>query len=211
MRIHDAADPYLAAGTISFLLGAWLCLAGCGPWTLALAGAGAAFAAACAFFFRDPERPLPADASKLYAPGDGRVLSVEPGPAEGPWTLRIFLSIFDVHVQRYPCAGTVTRVERVRGGFAMAMRPEASRNDRVLVALRPAGREAEIEVEQIAGAIARRIQCSARPGAPAAAGARYGLIHFGSQVALRLPPSARPLVKPGDRVVGGITPIAEWN
>ena len=131
--------------------------------------------------------------------------------AAGPWTLRIFLSIFDVHVQRFPCSGTVSKVERRKGSFEMAMRPRAALNERAIVGIRVAGRAEEIEVEQIAGFIARRIQCRTREGECAVAGERYGLIHFGSQVALRLPTSVRTLVKPGDRVLGGLTAIGEWE
>jgi len=120
---------------------------------------GAGFAVFCSFFFRDPDRPLPEDALKIYSPGDGKVLSVaKEGPGDVT-TIRIFLSIFDVHVQRAPCSGVVDRIQYVPGSFALAMRPEAMRNERNIVRIAPeAGRELVL-VEQIAGFIARRIEC----------------------------------------------------
>ena len=185
---------------------AWGSRGGC-----VIAVLGAASAVCCAYFFRDPERLAPADETKIYSPGDGRVLSVVREGGTGACVLRIFLSIFDVHVQRFPCSGTVSRVEYKEGSFALAMRPEASRNERNVVSILPHGGAGELVVEQIAGFIARRIQCWTREGGRAVAGERYGLIHFGSQVAVRFPADVRLLVKPGDRVIGGITPIAQWG
>jgi phosphatidylserine decarboxylase len=211
MKIARPGFLYIAAGCGIALCGACISAAGAGRAGLFVAFLGAAFAASCAYFFRDPDRPLPSDESKIYSPGDGRVLSLEREGNDGTWTLRIFLSLFDVHVQRFPCSGTVSKVERRKGSFVMAMRAGASLNERVIVGIRATGRADEIEVEQITGFIARRIQCRTREGGRAAAGERYGLIHFGSQVALRLPASVRPLVKPGDLVLGGTTAVGEWG
>lgn len=172
---------------------------------------GLGLAAFCSYFFRDPDRPAPPDPKKLYAPGDGRVLSVA---REGPGdivTVRIFLSIFDVHVQRAPCAGVVDRVQYQPGAFAMAMREEARLNERNIVRIAPEGGRAPVVVEQIAGFVARRIECWIKEGEAVRAGQRYGMIRFGSQAALHLPQGARPLVRPGDRVVGGVTEVAEWT
>ena len=211
MKIARPGLLYIAVGCGLALCGACISAAGGGRAGSFVTVLGAAFAASCAYFFRDPDRPLPSDESKIYAPGDGRVLSLEREGADGIWTLRIFLSLFDVHVQRFPCSGTVSKVERRKGSFAMAMRPEASSNERVVIGILPDGRTEQIVVEQITGFIARRIECRTRAGGRAVAGERYGLIHFGSQVALRLPESVRLLVNPGDRVVGGITVIGEWT
>lgn len=172
---------------------------------------GVLAAAFCCFFFRNPERPHPTDRNKIYSPGDGRVISVAQEPMRDGPTVRIFLSIFDVHFQRAPYWGPVREVTYVEGRFAMAMRAEANENERNILRMRADNRPGEIIVEQIAGAIARRIRCWVNEGDPLEAGQRYGLIQFGSQVAVHLPIGAQPLVKVGDRVVGGVTPIASWT
>lgn len=177
----------------------------------ALAAPGALFAAFCAYFFRDPDRMPPADPALILAPGDGRVLTVA---KEGPGavtTVRIFLSVFDVHVQRLPCSGVVEKVHYQPGAFHMAMEKEARENERSVVTIRVAGRPETLAVEQIAGFVARRILTWVKPGDQARAGERYGLIQFGSQAAVHLPESAEALVKPGDRVTAGLTPIARWR
>lgn len=178
---------------------------------LAPACIGVIFAAFCAYFFRDPERPLPNDPSRIFSPGDGRVLSVgREGPGE-TITIRIFLSVFDVHVQRNPCSGTVEKLHYQPGKFHMAMAAEARENERSVVTLAVEGRPDKLVVEQIAGFVARRILTWLKPGDRVSAGGRYGLIQFGSQAAVHMPASAEELVKPGDRVVGGVTPIARWR
>ncbi len=175
-----------------------------------LALVAGSFTLFCAYFFRDPERELPTDPSKIYGTGDGTVLSVA---REGPGdiqTVRIFLSIFNVHVQRFPCSGKVARVQYQEGSFKAAMADEAKYNERNVVAVAVEGRSEEVVFEQIAGLIARRILCWIKVGDAAVAGERYGLIQFGSQVAIHLPGSARVLVRPGDKIVGGVTEVAEW-
>lgn len=167
------------------------------------------FAAFTLYFFRDPERALPAD-DRLYSPGDGVVLSVaREGPGDAV-TLRIFLSVFDVHIQRAPCAGRVTKVAEVPGSFAAAMKDAARGNYRVVMTVEPKGRAAVV-VEQISGLIARRIECWRKPGDEVATGEKYGIIYFGSQAAVHFPAGSRCTVKVGERVVGGVTPIGEWT
>lgn len=168
------------------------------------------FAAFTTYFFRDPERPLPTD-GRIYSPGDGVVLALG---REGPGdvvTLRIFLSVFDVHIQRVPCAGRVTKVRRVAGSFVAAMKDAARGNARVVMTIEPERRGGLVIVEQIAGLIARRIECWSKPGDAVAAGQRYGIIYFGSQAAVHFPAGSRCTVKVGDRVAGGVTPIGEWT
>jgi len=178
---------------------------------IALGVLGVLFALFSTYFFRDPDRALPTDSSKLYSSGDGVIMSVAnegPGPVT---TVRTFLSVFDVHVQRLPCSGKVEKVQYKEGSFVAAMKqPESFHNERNIVSIACEGR-GTVVVEQIAGLIARRIRCWIGAGDASVAGERYGLIQFGSQAALHLPEGARPLVKPGDRVVGGVTPLAEWT
>ncbi len=208
MPIAKFGLPYIFAGLAAAAAGFAPPLGWAGR---ALTALGLAFACFCAYFFRDPDRPLPEDPGFLYSPGDGRVLSVEKEGSEDGVTVRVFLSIFDVHVQRLPCSGRIESVRFETGGFVAAMKPDAKRNERSIVRIAPDGRGESVEVEQITGLIARRIRCWVAPGERAVAGMRYGLIQFGSQVALRLPASAEAVVKPGDRVVGGVTPLARWS
>jgi len=169
------------------------------------------FAAFTLYFFRDPERPLPTDANKIYAPGDGRVLSVAREGAGDAVTLRIFLSVFNVHVQRAPCAGKVLKVEEIAGSFAAAMKDEARANARTVMTIDPGDGRAPLVVEQIAGLIARVIECWPKAGDAVAAGARYGIIYFGSQAAVHFPAGAKCTVNVGDVVTAGITEIGEWT
>lgn len=165
----------------------------------------------CAYFFRDPERLIPLDEAAILSPGDGRVMEVSQeeeadflrAPAQ---VVKIFLSVFDVHINRAPLAGEVVYLKHQPGQFYPAMKPEASReNEQNLIGIE--GR-ANVLVKQIAGAIARRIVCRVRQGQKVSAGERIGLIRFGSQVDIFLPLAADVQVKPGDRVVGGETVIA---
>lgn len=205
MSIALEGLPFILAG---------IALAGAGyfvprPYGPALTALGLVFACFCAYFFRNPERTAPADPKLILSPGDGRVLSVAKETPEGGDTIRIFLSIFDVHIQRAPCAGTVEEIQLIPGSFVAAMKDEARLNARNIVTLKnPNG---TLQVEQITGFIARRIRCWVKKGDALAAGERYGLIQFGSQAALHLPANARALVKPGDRALGGLTPVAEWR
>ncbi len=216
VRIARQGWPFIGAGLAAFFAGLGaLVLAGASqrPWLSAVGGIlcalGLGFAAFCLYFFRDPDRPGPLDADKIYAPGQGVVLSVgREGPGDG-LTLRIFLSIFDVHVQRAPCAGKVVASDYVKGSFLAAMKDQARGNERSIVTIQPEGRS-PVVVEQIAGLVARRIETWVGPGDRVLAGQRYGIIYFGSQVAVHFPPSARCVVKPGDRVVSGVTPVGEW-
>jgi phosphatidylserine decarboxylase len=193
---------------------AGLCLlrrTGAAAFGALIAALALGFAAFCLYFFRDPERVPPADPAKLYSPGDGVVLSAAREGDDETVTLRIFLSIFDVHVQRAPCAGSVVKIETVPGSFAAAMKDAARANARVAMTLDPGAGRRPLVVEQIAGLVARRIECWPKPGDRVASGQRYGIIYFGSQAAVRFPAGARCTVKPGDRVAGGLTEIGEWT
>lgn len=170
---------------------------------------GGLFTAFCLYFYRDPERVPPGDPAKIYSPGDGRVLSVAREGPHDDYVIRIFLSVFDVHIQRAPCAGKVVKVEEIPGSFAAAMADAAKGNYRVAMTLETA--HGPLVVEQISGLIARRIECWRVPGEVVTSGERYGIIYFGSQASVRLPAGARATVKPGDRVAGGLSEIAEWT
>ena len=124
------------------------------------------------------------------------------------WRVGIFLSVLDVHVNRIPADGTVTRIAYRHGGFVNASLDKASDgNERNALALRlPDGRE--IAVVQIAGLIARRIVCAVREGDAVRAGERFGIIRFGSRTDLYLPAGVRPLVAEGQTMIGGETVIA---
>ena len=169
------------------------------------------------YFFRDPDRVPPGRLGVVVAPADGTVVSVTPAvpPAElglgtvPRWRIGIFLSVFDVHVNRIPVDGTVTRIAYRHGRYFNASLDKASdENERNAIAIRlPDGRE--IAVVQIAGLIARRIVCDVREGEPVRAGMRFGIIRFGSRTDLYLPEGVRPLVAEGQTMIGGETVLAE--
>jgi phosphatidylserine decarboxylase len=171
------------------------------------------------YFFRDPPRGVPQDDGVLVAPADGLVQMVMEAapPAElglGPAPLTrvsIFLSVFDVHINRSPCAATVDVVAYRPGKFLSANADKASDdNERMAIALRRADGRV-IGCVQIAGWVARRIVCTIKPGQAVAAGERFGHIRFGSRTDLYLPAGARLLVAPGQRMIGGETVMAELD
>jgi phosphatidylserine decarboxylase len=182
---------------------------------LALAGrrrlalASAAAAAASLGFFRDPERTPPSAPNVVLAPADGRVTAVDEAvdPFVGPAVrVSIFLSPLDVHVNRAPIAGLVSDVVYTPGRFVAAFRREAGDvNERC--ALRLQGDHARVTVVQIAGVAARRIVCRAGPGDKLTAGERFGMIRFGSRTDCYMPRSAEATVRPGDRVIAGVSVI----
>ncbi len=167
-------------------------------------------------FFRDPIRPGPRGERYVVAAAEGHVVHVietdEPMYVkERSVRISIFLSVFDVHVNRYPVDGAVELVHYNKGKFLHAADEKASLdNEQSSIGLRgPRGR---VLVRQIAGSIARRIVTDAKPGDRVKQGERLGLIRFGSRTDVFLPLSTRPLlkVKPGDRVLVGGTVLAEY-
>jgi phosphatidylserine decarboxylase len=179
-----------------------------------LFGIGAA--GAILMFFRDPERPLDPDPSVVYAAADGFVTDVE--EAHEPWipggqALRIstFLSIHNVHVNRSPVEGSITKMEEVAGKFVPAFlggSKDENHQNRIAID----GPKGRAVVVQIAGMVARKISRWVEIGERVAAGQRIGLIHFGSRTdVLLLTGSADPLVRPGDRVRAGVTPLARYR
>ncbi len=207
---HPAARPFLIGGGAAAVLGLLLL----GSWLFWL---GAAFVAFCLYFFRDPERVAPGRPGLVIAPADGKVVSIVPAvpPEElglGPaprWRVAIFLSVLDVHVNRMPVDGTVTRVAYRHGKFLSANLDKASEeNERNAIALAlPDGRD--LAVVQIAGLVARRILSDAKVGDAVQAGERFGIIRFGSRTDVYLPMGVQALVSVGQTMIGGETVIAE--
>ena len=165
-----------------------------------------------AFFFRDPDRLVPTQADAVLSPADGRVLVA--GPAEpaaappGTWQqISIFLSPMDVHVNRVPVSGRVTRVSHTAGRFLPAYRHEAATiNERSEIWIDHAGEM--VVARQIVGMLARRVVCRVQPGTEVRAGDRYGIMKFGSRMDVFLPLTADILVQVGAAVRGGETVIA---
>ena len=208
---HPVGRPFILGGVVAALLGLFV-----GAWLVWL---GVLFTLFCLYFFRDPERVPPARPGAVVAPADGRVVSVtqavppaELGLGDQPrWRVAIFLSVLDVHVNRMPASGTVTRVAYRAGKFVNASMDKASEhNERNALALRlPDGRQ--MAVVQIAGLIARRIVCQVREGQAVLGGSRFGIIRFGSRTDLYLPEGVYPLVVEGQLTIGGETVLAELS
>jgi phosphatidylserine decarboxylase len=165
------------------------------------------------WFFRDPPRSIPAGAGLIVSPGDGKVTeTISIDTLEGPrQRISIFLSVFNVHVNRAPIGGVLTRVAYQKGEYLNAMNPaSAERNEQNAATVRGEGPDSGIEVtfKQIAGLLARRIVFRPRQGDTVERGQRVGLIKFGSRVDVVLPAEAQLRVKVGDRVQGGSTVLA---
>jgi phosphatidylserine decarboxylase len=159
-----------------------------------------------ALFFRDPERSIPQTPESIVSPADGRVMAIVPENVQAR-RISIFLSLWDVHINRAPYGGTVQNVVYTPGAFLAAYRQEASLlNEANTVTI--AGHGHEFIVKQIAGVLARRIVCRVRPGDTLEKGQRYGLIRFGSRTDVLLPATAEIAVQVGDTVRGGETVLA---
>jgi phosphatidylserine decarboxylase len=208
MRLDPAGLPFIGGALLLALLsGAAV------AWLLAIPFVvlGAFFA----FFFRDPERTSPRDPHIVLSPADGRVLIAGPAlpdaaPAPGPeaWQqISIFLSPMDVHVNRIPASGRVTRVTYSPGQFLPAYRHDAGgANERSEIWIDHEGQT--VVARQIVGMLARRVVCRASVGDTVRAGDRFGIMKFGSRMDIFLPLTATIMVKPGQMVRGGETVIA---
>jgi phosphatidylserine decarboxylase len=165
------------------------------------------------WFFRDPPRKVPAGEGLIVSPGDGHVTEATTiTTLEGPrQRISIFLSVFDVHVNRSPIGGVLSHVCYQKGKFLNAMNPaSAERNEQNAVTVRGQGPDADFEVtfKQIAGLLARRIVFHCSEGQVVMRGQRVGLIKFGSRVDVLLPAAAELRVKVGQRVKGGASVLA---
>ena len=164
-----------------------------------------------AFFFRNPEREIATDASLVLAPADGHVSVVKPMDANDPSAgnvVSIFLSVFDVHVNRTPIAGRITNVKYQKGKFLNALNQRSSiENEQNIITVQ--NEQLTVTFSQIAGVIARRIVFWKKIGDTLSPGERIGLIKFGSRTDIFLPTTVKIEVQKGDRVIGGKTIIGK--
>jgi|SRR4051812_23779992 len=163
------------------------------------------------YFFRDPQRVIPTEPGAIVSPADGRVvvLTDEDNAGHAGKRISIFLAIWNVHVNRSPAAGTITKMNYCPGKFFAAMRECASsQNEQNVIFL--STHTGEIMFKQIAGLIARRVVCWKKQGDAVARGERIGLVRFGSRVDLWLPLDSEILVRVGDHVKGGSSVLARW-
>lgn len=220
MRLAPEGRPFvvglLVPAVLAWTAALWL------PGTAAslVAGALTLLALFVVFFFRDPARSTPTEPGLVVAPADGRVVEVaevdEPAFLEGRCRrISVFLSIFDVHVQRAPLSGRVAHRDHRPGGYAVAWKPKASEeNERADVGIaagagRPGdGPPSRVLVRQIAGLVARRIVTDPSVGDRVERGDRIGIIRFGTRVDLFLPLEWPVECAPGDRARAGLTVLA---
>jgi phosphatidylserine decarboxylase len=163
------------------------------------------------WFFRDPERAIPQEPGAVVSPGDGKVTDVSPVTVgnEKLTRLSIFLSVFNVHVNRSPIAGVIRDVRYQRGQYLNAMnKSSAELNEQNIVTVQGDGDGQTVIFKQIAGLLARRIVFNPKVGDRLERGQRVGLIKFGSRVDVLLDASAKVNVKVGDRVKGGASVLA---
>ena len=209
MKVAREGLPFLGGGvalTLLFWLGAYFA-----PFLVYPSGFCGFASLFVLFFFRDPDRRTPDNSGVVVAAADGRIVRIEDAGHDdylgaGAVRVSIFLSVFDVHVNRVPISGVVDFVEWRRGRFLLAFKAEAStENEQSIIGIRSG--TTRIVVKQIAGVVARRIACRLRSEDAVTAGERFGLIRFGSRVDLILPSGIDLRVAVGDRVRAGETII----
>ncbi|MBS0272597.1 MAG: phosphatidylserine decarboxylase [Proteobacteria bacterium] len=180
---------------------------------------GALFTGWCIYFFRNPHRITPIGEGLILSPADGIITKIENAlpPAELKWVkkpltrISIFLNVFDVHVNRIPVDGVITKIHYHPGKFFNASLDKASEfNERNSVLIQTASGE-DILVVQIAGLIARRILCEVKAEKQVKAGEVYGIIRFGSRADIYLPEGVHPQVVEGQRMIGGETILADLH
>lgn len=208
MKIDRAGAPFIAGALIP--AGVFVALR-----RPALAAPFVALAGFMAYFFRDPDRQVPADPEAVISPADGRVMVAGPAEADlappGTWQqVSIFLSPMDVHINRIPFGGHVTRVTYQPGQFLPAYRADSgAQNERTEVWLERDGRT--VVCRQVVGVLARRIVCRIVPGDQVETGQRFGLMKFGSRMDVFVSTEARLLVNAGDIVRGGESILARFD
>jgi len=207
MGIDRAGAPFVGGALVLAALAAWL---GSGWWAIPFV----LLAAFLGFFFRDPDRVIGSDALAVLSPADGRVMVAGPGQPsvapEGDWQqISIFLSPMDVHINRVPFGGTLTRVTYQPGRFLPAYRSESgAQNERTELWVERDGRT--VVFRQVVGVLARRVVCRVREGETVKTGDRFGLMKFGSRMDVFVDRDARLLVKAGETVRAGETRLAEF-
>ena len=207
MKIDKAGIPFIAGALVPAAVLAGNRRYG---WASGFAALGAFFA----YFFRDPERTIPQEEGLVVSPADGRIVIA--GPTDGRWSppgdwqqITIFLSPMDVHMNRTPVAGRITRVEYRPGKFLPAYREDAGQNELNEIWIDHNGED--IVVRQVVGILARRIVCRVDEGQTLERGERIGLMKFGSRMDVFLPTRARLLVQVGQHVVAGETVLARLD
>jgi phosphatidylserine decarboxylase len=207
MKIDRAGLPFIAG---AMLPAAALAGARRYGWATGFAALGAFLT----YFFRDPERQVPAGAGLVVSPADGRVVIA--GPTDGRWSppgdwqqITIFLSPMDVHMNRSPVDGRVTRIEYRPGKFLPAYKEEAGANEMNEIWIDHHGEP--VVARQIVGMLARRVVCRITEGQQLQRGERIGLMKFGSRMDVFLPKRAQLLVQVGQTVVGGETVLARLD
>ncbi len=166
------------------------------------------------YFFRDPERPFPTDENTIFSPADGKVVQIkevnDPEVGGGVVQVSIFLSVFNVHVNRVPVNGTVKSMEFFKGKFLAAFNHKASEdNQRTEIVMET--KNGPIRIRQITGAVARRIFCYAEPGSTMNQGDRLGYIMFGSRTDIIFPKTVTLDVEVGTVVKGGMSVIGRYS
>jgi phosphatidylserine decarboxylase len=205
IRIDRAGYPFIGGALVAALIAAAL-----GWWWVAVPFV--ALAAVFLFFFRDPDRTASAGSDVVLSPADGRVLvagaAVATAAPPGDWLqISIFLSPMNVHVNRVPVSGRVTKVSYTPGRYLPAYRHDAATaNERSEIWIDHDGRI--VVARQIVGMLARRVVCRLQTGAEVRAGDRYGVMKFGSRMDVFLPTTAEIVVRVGDAVRGAETVIA---
>jgi phosphatidylserine decarboxylase len=207
MKIDRAGFPFIAAALVP-------AAALAATRRYALSAPFAVLGAFMAYFFRDPERQVPQDPDVVVSPADGRIMIA--GPTDRRWAppgdwkqITIFLSPMDVHMNRAPVAGRVTRIDYRPGRFLPAYDEGSNDNELNEVWIDYRGRP--VVFRQVVGMLARRIVCRVREGETLERGQRVGLMKFGSRMDVFLPMEATLLVSVGDRVVGGETVLATFG
>jgi phosphatidylserine decarboxylase len=206
VRIDPAGYPFIGGALLAAILAGSL-----GTW--AYSAPFFVLAGFFLFFFRDPDRAVTDSPAVVLSPADGRVMVAGPVTQQsvppGNWQqISIFLSPMDVHVNRIPVGGRVTKVQYHPGRFLPAYKAEAGDlNEYTEVAIDHFGQT--IVFRQIVGILARRIVCRAQEGDVVKAGDRFGVMKFGSRMDIFLPGTAAILVKPGEKVIAGVTVIAK--
>ena len=204
MKIDRAGVPFIAGAAVPAAILAARRQYG---WAAGFAALGAFFA----YFFRDPERTIPVEEGLVVSPADGRIMIA--GPSDGRWSppgswlqVTIFLSPMDVHMNRTPVDGRITRIDYREGKFLPAYKEDANENELNEIWIDHHGQT--VVVRQVVGLLARRIVCRVQEGQTLERGERIGLMKFGSRMDVFLPTDAQLQVSVGDRVVGGETVLA---